>query len=223
MCSEGDKTVSQTEQSQAAFQQELTKDFSTAFGKNQEILNFLNTTLTNAIKNPQGFSQPALTAMRTGATDAVSKQFQDATVAANATAAAHGGAALPSGVAAQVSGQIAQGAAAEQSKQQQQITLANEQEKQNNYWKAIAGLGGVASQENPNAYASNATSAANSVSNLGQTLLATQQADWQNAGAIISGVAGLGEAVATGGMSIAANQAAHVAGAEAGSPASSWG
>jgi hypothetical protein len=201
VCSSGDKTAKATEQSQAAFSNTLQASFATAFANNQAILQNLKTTLSNIIANPTGFSPAALTAARTNATDNVSREFQSASTAANAVAAAHGGDALPSGVSAQVSGQIAQGAAAEQSKEQEQITLANEQQRQQNYWNAIGALGGVANAENPTGYAGSSSTAANASTNAGNLLLQSQQATWGDIGGIISGVAGLGTSIATGGLS----------------------
>ena len=224
MCSSGDATAKATEQADAAFTNTLQGSFSSAFANNQAILSSLNTTLSNIVKNPTGFTPAALTAMRTGATDTTATQFQNAERSANAVAAAHGGGALPSGVAAQVSGQIAQGAAAQQSQEQNQITLANAQQQQSNYWNAISGLGNVASMENPTGYSNSAATNSNASTNAGNLLLQSQQAGWQDIGGIISGVAGLGTAIATGGLSTLASKAGGaVGGAVSGSGgAGSW-
>jgi hypothetical protein len=201
VCSSGDKTASENEKSQLQFSNTLQASFATAFANNQAILQNLTGKLSAIIQNPTGFSPQALTAARTNATDTVARQFQTASTAANAVAAAHGGDALPSGVSAQVSGQIAQGAATAQSQEQNQITLANEQQRQQNYWNAISALGGVARTEDPTGYAGASSTAANASTNAGNLLLQSQQATWGDIGGIISGVAGLGEAVATGGLS----------------------
>jgi hypothetical protein len=197
MCSSGDQTAKANEASQAAFSSLLQSSFSTAFGNNQAILSNLNTSLSNSIKNPTGFTPATLAAMRTGATDTTATQFENAEKSAGAVAASHGGDALPSGVSAQISGDIAQGAASQQSQDQNQISLANAQQQQSNYWNAISGLGTVANLENPTGYAGASSSAANSSTNAGGLLLQSQQAGWQDLGGVLSGIAGLGTA-ATG-------------------------
>lgn len=201
MCSSGDHTVSSTEQAQAAFTNTLNADFQIAFAKSQAILDQLNAKLTNMIQNPQGFSKEAETALRTQATTENTAEFKNAAQNANTYIATHGGDALPSGVAAQINAQVAQGAASQEAGSQNAITMTNEQLKLDNYWKAISGLGGVAQEENPTGLANAEIGAANSVANLGDVYLRSKQAGWQNLGGVLSGIAGLGSA-AVGGWAV---------------------
>jgi hypothetical protein len=196
MCSSGDSTLKASEASSAVFQSTLQNSFNTAFGSNQIILNGLTKTLTDAVNNPKGFNPATLAAMRTGANDTVSRQTTGAQVAAGNYGASHGGADLGSGVQSQIEGSIAGTGAQENANEQSNITIANGQLQNQNYWNAIQGLTGVANAENPNAYASNANSAGSTTANLGSSFLASKQADWGNTFGVIKGVSGLVSAAA---------------------------
>ena len=192
MCSSGDSTAKANEQSQLQFSQQLQSDFATTFGQNQGLFKQLSGVLQQALTNPQGYSPAALAAMRTSATDTIASQTQAAKVAAGNYAATHGGSALPSGVNAQIAGGIATAGAQSQAQAQNQITQANEDLRQQNYWRAISGLGSVMGENNPLGYAGAQTGASNASTGAGNLLLQSQQAGWANVGGIISGVAGLG-------------------------------
>lgn len=131
---------------------ELRSLFYQQYYKNTSALNFLNGQMRAQIAHPQGFSPAALTAMRTGATDTTATQFQHAQQALNQREMATGGADLPSGVNAQLNAGLAAQDAAANSQQQQQITLANEEQRQNNYWNAVKTEGNVAQAYNPGGY-----------------------------------------------------------------------
>jgi hypothetical protein len=162
----GNSTDKSTEQSQANFSQTLQSAFSQQFGANQGVLNFLNGKLTAQANNPQGFSPQMLAAARTGAIQGTAADYSNAQQNVNNQLATRGAGGLPSGVNAQIQGQLSQGAANEESSQLGNINIANAQQQQSNYWNAINGLQGVAAQYNPNGYASSATGAANSVAGL---------------------------------------------------------
>jgi hypothetical protein len=191
LCSAGDSAVASTEASNAALTQELGKDYATTFGESQAIQAQLKGVLTNQLTNPTGLGADRVAAMRTGVTDTTAQQYEGATRAANAVSAAHGGAGLPSGVSAQVGGQIAAGAAQANSAEQGQISVADAQAKQANYWNAISGLGQVGAAYNPTATSNSAASVGSSTANLGSTLLASQQAGWQDISGVIGAVGGL--------------------------------
>jgi hypothetical protein len=191
VCSSGDSTLQSTEQSNAALTAQLGADYSTVFSENQQIQSQLRGVLTSQLTNPQGLPPAEIAAARTGATDAVATQFENASRSANSVAAAHGGDALPSGVSAQVGGQIAAGAAAENSGEQNKISIADAQAKQQNYWSAISGLGAVGNNLNPTGYSNSAAGTGTSTASLGSAFLSSQQADWQNAAGVIGAVGGL--------------------------------
>jgi hypothetical protein len=184
----GDPTAQAAETSQANFDNQLTSLFTAQYGKQSAITNYLTNQLEpNISKGGQGESPAALTAARTGATDTISSQYQNAQRAAGAVAAEHGGDALPSGVNAQVAGSIAAGEAGAQSEAQNTITAQNEALKQQNYWNSVGALSGNASLENPLGYAGAASGGSNAVSGLSQAETAAQG---PTLGAIIGSVAG---------------------------------
>ncbi|HEX3093944.1 MAG TPA: hypothetical protein VHW72_15025 [Candidatus Angelobacter sp.] len=194
MCSSGDSTLKASEQSQAAFSSTLRDSFGTAFAAKQDILGKLNAKLTDMLNNPHGFDPKTLALMKSGAADAVARGTDAAHTAANAYFATHGGPTLGSGVEAQVHGGIAASGAAEGARESSNIDIQSGLLQNENYWKAISGLSGVANAENPEGLASAEVGSANATSDLGKSFLASKQADWQNTFGIIKGVAGLASA-----------------------------
>ncbi len=191
MCCSGDSNAAALEKTQTAMTQTLNASYQTMFSEQQALLKPLQAQLQQMVTNPQGFSPQELATLRTSSTDQTATQFKNAAIAANTMGAAHGGADLSSGVQAGIEASVAAQGAQVQSQNQNQITLANEQQRQQNYWKAISGLGDVAGLENPTPVAGAGASVANSGTNAGNLLLNSQQASWGNIGGIISGVAGL--------------------------------
>lgn len=171
--------------------QTLNASYSTMFGEQQALLKPLQAQLQQLVTNPQGFSPQELAALRTSSTDQTATQFRNAAVAANTLGAAHGGADLSSGIQAGIESGVAAAGAQAQAQGQENITLANEEQKQKNYWSGIAGLENVAGLENPTPVAGAGAGVANSATNAGDLLLKSQQASWGNIGGVISGIAGL--------------------------------
>jgi hypothetical protein len=196
MCSSANPTEQALQQSQAAFTGTLQNSFSQTFAQNQQILGSLSSTLQKAIANPQGYTPAEMAALRTNATDTVANSTANAQRAAGAYNSAHGGADLGSGVAAQISGQATQAGIQANSQAQNQISVANAQQQQQNYWNAIGGLTQVGAAYNPTGYAGAETGAANSTTGASQAVSAEQQQGWQNAFGVVQGVAGLGMAAA---------------------------
>jgi hypothetical protein len=194
MCCSGDSTAKASETASAAMQTTLNSSFQTAFGKNQAELDSVSAKLTNTLNNPQGFDPKTLALMKTNSSDTVTQQTLNAQQGANAYLATHGGAELGSGVGAQIKGGIAAAGATEDAKESSNIDIQNGLLQNQNYWQAINGLTNVANAENPTAYANAANGAANSTADLSKAYLASTQAGWQDAGGIISGIAGLGTA-----------------------------
>jgi hypothetical protein len=188
----GDQVAKQAEVQQAAFNSQLMGIFTQQFDKQSQILDFLKNKMQPMIDNPTGFSKEAEAAMRTGATENISGQYENAQKAVQAQQFALGGRDLPSGVNEQVMGSIAQGQASDTAAAQNTITLQNEFLKQQNYWDAINALNGNAAQVNPLGYASAATQGGNTVANLSQAVTASQQSGLMNA--LVGGAAGIGAA-----------------------------
>jgi hypothetical protein len=187
----GDSTLKDQEKSQANFTNTLRSAFSTQFGKFGGTLDFLNSKLTAMIDHPTGYSPEALAAMQ-------------AEQALHASEAARGGSQLPSGVNAQLEAANANAGAATNEASQQQITLNNEQLKEDNYNRAIAALSGVAQTENPAGLAANATGSAEAVGQLGTAYKNSQSSQLLGALGGIAGAAGTAAgAYFTGGASLA--------------------
>jgi hypothetical protein len=190
MCSSGDKTLSNTEKSQADFTNTLHDAFKSQFGARKGTLDFLTGTLTDSVKNPQGMTPEALAAARTQATQQTAGDFDNAQKAVQGKFAARGGSSLPSGVDEQVLGSLAGAGATEQSNAQNNITLENERQRQQNYWNSVSGLQNVAQQEDPNGLASNATNAADSTATLGSAYKSSQSSQLLGVLGSIAGGAG---------------------------------
>jgi hypothetical protein len=58
---------------------------------------------------------------------------------------------------------------------QNDITLQNEQMRQENYWRSVSGLSGVAQLENPSAFAAGATDAAGTIAGLSNAYNGSRQ------------------------------------------------
>lgn len=196
MCSDADPTQEALRNSQAAFTTTLQNAFKTTFAANQAILASLTATLEKAIANPQGYTAQELTALRTGATDTVAQATLNAQRGAGAYAATHGGADLGSGVQAQIQGSIGTAGAEQLAREQGQISIANAERQQQNYWNAIYGLTQVGAAYNPQGYAAQETGSANATTSASHEVAAEKQQGWQNAFGIVSGIAGLASAAA---------------------------
>lgn len=186
----GDDTAKQAEQQQAAFNSQLMQIFSQQFSKQSQILDFLKGKLTPMINDPTGYAPDALAAARTSATDTIAQQYQNADKALQAKQFALGGRDLPSGVNDQLTGSLLAGQASDTAKAQDEITLQNENLKQNNFWNAMGVLSGnVTNSINPLGYANTATEGGNTVANLSQAYKSSQSSQLLGAlGGIASGV-----------------------------------
>lgn len=147
----------QLEAQQSQFYTQLTQLFQTQFASQSGVLNTLIKTMEPLLTNPQGFSPQALAAMRTQASEQNSAAFQNAQQAQQERMFALNGRQLPSGVAQQVNAELAAAQAANEANSQQDITLANEQQKINNEFNAANVLSGASAQMNPLGYAGQAT------------------------------------------------------------------
>jgi hypothetical protein len=183
----GDDTAKQAEKQQLAFDTSLMKIFQQQFGKQSQIFNYLKGKLQPLIDNPQGLSPEGLAAARTANTDQFSAAYQNAQRALNAKMATSGESTLPSGVGAQLNEALLNAEAADKATAQTQITMQNEQLKQQNYWNAVNGLTGQQAQLNPLGYANSATSGSGAVANLSQAVTASSGPSF---GSILGGVAG---------------------------------
>lgn len=178
----GDNSLKAGEQQQVDFNKSLQAVFQAQYGDQKAILDYLNPILKSYISNPQGVTPAALTAMRTSASDTIAQQGANAKQAVQATEAAKGGGTgLPSGVEAQIEGQMAVGQAAQQSAAQNDITKYDESVRQSNFWNATAALSGNAKMLDPTAYAGTANQGSGELAGLGTAYYNSQQSGWLNA------------------------------------------
>lgn len=171
----GDDTAKAAEKQQMQFNQQLMGIFSKQFERQMEIFNFLKGKLEPMIDHPTGFGEDALAAMRTSATENITAQSDNAQRALQNQQFALGGRDLPSGVNEMQFGALKAMEAGKIADSQNQITLANEQLKQQNYWNAMNALNGQEAMLNPLGYANAATQGSNAVANLSQAVTASQQ------------------------------------------------
>jgi hypothetical protein len=192
----GDKTIQGTEQSQANFSNTLQKAFAAQYANQKQVLDFLQGTLKPQIENPTGLDPATKAALNSQVINQSAEDFQNSLKGANAITAGRGGAtALPSGVEAQITGQLAGQQASAESSGLTSVQEEDQQLKQQNYWNAVNGLNGVAAQVNPLGYAGQASGAAGEVAGLGQAYKTSQQSQLLGA---LGGLAG-GAGTALGG------------------------
>ena len=189
----GDSTLQASMKGSADFMKTLTESFKQRFAGQTSILNNLDNVFTHLIQNPQGFSPTLLAGLQTNNSEAVAKDYAHAKEAYQETVAARnggqGGNGLPSGVDAQIQAQIASGAAQEEAAGTRQIGIANEQERNKNYWSALAGEEGVGHEEDPLGFGNEVNSSANSTADLGQAYQASKQSGLLSAlGGVVGGV-----------------------------------
>jgi hypothetical protein len=193
----GDSTAQAAEQQQATFNQQLMNIFTQQFGQQSGVLNFLQNTLQPQIQaGGQGYTPAQLAAQRTSASDTNAQQFQNAQQALNEQTAQHGGLDMPSGVNAALQQNLDVAGAQQEANSQNQITQANANLQQQNYWNSLNALNGVAAEFNPQSYASGATSGSNAVAGLSQANTAAN-----NSGFTGAFESALGKTLGGGGLS----------------------
>jgi hypothetical protein len=173
----------------------LQNAFGAQFGKQQGVLNFLNSRLTNQVENPTGFTPQTKAALNTNAIQNTASQFQNADKAARARIAEQGGNGLPSGVDAQIEGQLQGQAASQLSGELNQNSIADADQQQKNYWSAVSGLSGTAQMEDPLGYASGANGSSAGIADLSGAYKSSQSSQLLGA---LGGIAG-GVGTAVGG------------------------
>ncbi len=183
----------QLSQEQANFYQELSANYATVFPQQQKILDALTSQFSPILAagpNETGFSAPEESAMRTTAADTTAQAAQQASVALGSKEASMGDSSIPSGASLQLDSGLLNSAAQENAGLQNQITQQNYATGRQNFLNAAGALDNAASLNNPNAYASAATSsgaAANSTMNS----IASENSSWmQPVFGMIGGIAG---------------------------------
>jgi hypothetical protein len=163
----GDKTVKAAETSQQTFDTSLQKIFTQQYATQKSNLDYLTAKLKPQIDaGGTGYTPAQLASMRTGATDTNSAQFQAAKAALQESISQRsGGSKLTgvSGASTEADAALLNSAAQTEAGSQEQITAANANLQQQNYWQAVNVLNGVAAQNNPLGYAGSATAGTGAV------------------------------------------------------------
>lgn len=197
LCKGASDEQEKLQQSQSKMYDTLTNDYNTQFANQSNILQSLNNSLSpivNAGPSQFGYSKAQENALNSQAIQGTAQEYQNAQRALQNQQAARGGGTmyLPSGVDAQNNASLASAGANQISSQLLGIKNAGYEQGNRNYNNAVAAMGGVASQYNPNAYAGNANSAGNAAANEANVI---QQANaaaspWGTIGGLLGGVAG---------------------------------
>jgi hypothetical protein len=192
----GDPTAQAEEQQTMQFDQQLMQIFQSQYSTQQSQLKYLQNQMQPMINNPTGYSAAQLAALRTGATDTNAQQYQNAQAALNnQTSQASGGSKLTgvSGAVTEADAALLNAKAQTDAASQEQITEANANLQQQNYWNAINALNGVAVEENPQSYASESNQSGGTVAGLSQAVTAANQS--QLLGALGGMASGMGSAL----------------------------
>lgn len=191
----GDSTAKAQEQQQLQFNTQLMSIFQQQFSKQSQLLDWMKGQLQPIITDSEkgkGYSDEALAAMRTGATDQISTAYDNAQKALQNKEFTQGGRDLPSGVNQQLDAALLNAEAQDKAGSQNTITLNNANLANTNLWNAFNVLSGnVASQYNPTGYAGAYNQGSGNVANLSQAVTASQQSGLMGAlGGLAGGVMG---------------------------------
>lgn len=211
MC--GPTTAETSQQAQmSSLATQLQSNYGTLFGEQQGVLSELNNSLSPIVTagpSQSGFSGAQLSALQTSAINASGGAAASAEQAARTFGAGEGGggtSGMTSGITKQIEAGIASQQAGQLAGTENQIALANAQQGQQNYWRAVGGQQALASAYNPSGAASGAISAGGTAfSEASQIQQQQQQEDAAIAGGIASlatniAAPGIGGAMGGGGM-----------------------
>lgn len=196
MCSSGGQIAANDEalqKAQTVMTNNLNSDYSTTFAEQQQLLGQQTARMNAIAANPMGYTTAQLHNATTSINENTSRAAKQALGSAAAFAAAHGGADVGGGGAAQLSGEIGSEAAQSKAGQLSQLSQQNEGLKQQNFWNAISGLNSVGSELGGagGTAIGGASSAANSAVGAGSGALAAKQAGWQDVAGVLGGISGL--------------------------------
>lgn len=200
MCSGGQiqQTDEALQKSQAAMTNTLNQDYSTTFAEQQQVLNQQRARMNAIAANPMGYTTAQLHSATTSINENTARAAKQAVGAAAAYAASHGGSAgdVGGGPISQAVGEAVGQAGQSKAAQLSELSTANEQMKQQNFWNAISGLNSVGSELGGagGTAIGGAGNAASSSVNAGQGALAAKESGWSEFGGVLGGIAGLAKA-----------------------------
>ena len=192
-CKKKSKSADQAAKAMMAFAQELVGLFRQQFGAQEKLIAFLEEKLKPFIESTTGFLPGEEAALRTGATEEISGQYEAASRAFQEQAFVLGGRDVPSGAMLSAQAALGSARAQEQASAQRQITLAGAHMRRQQAFTASAILGGL---RNPNVLAGLALQGYSSAADI---FIKNKQPSLL--GQIVGGLLGAGASFLTGGLS----------------------
>ncbi len=218
--------------SQQAFYDTMTKDYSQQFANQTAVLNAVNASVQPVIAagpNQYGFSPAETNVLNSQAIQGTAQQYNQAQKALQQRQAAEGGGTqfLPSGVNEQQKAELAATGANQTSSELLGIQQAGYTQGANQYQSAVQQAEGAAGIYNPTGYSGAATGAGNAAANEANTVAQENNAasPWPMIGGILGGVAGsiAGPIGAQVGSKIGSSIGGVASGATNSDSLSSWG
>jgi hypothetical protein len=201
----GQEKAQQTAQSNLA--STMAQDFGARFGAQAGVLTSIQNSLTPILAagpNQTGFSAPELSAMQTQAINDSAAATRNAQQYARTIAAGEGGggtSGLTSGIAQQIGASIASQGAQAEGNALNQITQANYNQGNQNYWRAAGGMQALAAGLSPSEFGQLATSGTSDAFNEAKVIQDQNNAEQQ---AIAGGLASLATSFIPGGSAFTA-------------------
>jgi hypothetical protein len=202
MCSSGGQ-VAQNDQAlqdaNLAANTNFLNNAKTAFGEQQAVQAKQTALANNMMANPMGYTPRELAIQTTGVNENFARSARQALGSAAAFAAAHGGADVAGGGAAQIAGQIGATAATGKAGALADIQSRNEEMKRQSMLTGLQELNtaGGAAQGAVGGTISGAGTTGGTTVDAGTAVTAAQQASWGDVTGVLSGLSGLAQAGAT--------------------------
>lgn len=179
---------------QAAFYDTMTSQYKEVYGKQQGILDKLTSVFSPILAkgpNQHGFDDETRTNLETQSSESTARGYREATKALSEGRAARGGSDfIPSGVDAQLDANLAASAVAQDSEQEQKISLADMDAGRKNFVVAADALSGVAAQDNSSNFANSTTGAGSAAGETANQIAQASNSMWNSVIGGLSGVAG---------------------------------
>jgi hypothetical protein len=181
---------------QADFYKQAILESNAVFGQQQELqkqIEGIFMPILRAGPNQMGFSDDELNLLKAQAVEGTATNYAKASKVLSENLAARGGGTSPltTGGQAQLEGELAQGSAAEQSKEETGILTAGYQQGYQEFSDAFKAIDAVSNQLSPTSYLTGATGAGTAASNTADQI-AQEQNSWVNAAIGAAGAIGGG-------------------------------
>ena len=195
MC--GPSATEQSDQAQMQdFSSQLMNNYGTLFNGQQKVLDSIGQSLNPIVAagpSQQGFSAAEDSALQTSAINNAGAAAKDAEQVARTFGAGEGGggtSGITSGITKQIQGAIASQQAGNLGNQENNINLANYQQGNQNYWRAIGGSQALAQDYNPNSTAGTAGGVGGQAFGEASTINEQNNAEQQDIAGFLTAAAG---------------------------------